>query len=770
MIRGIRTSHMAALAALQLLAHQSVAQNAASGLEEVVVTAQKRSEDINSVPMSVTAISGDQLQALGISDMSQLAKSVPGFTYADSSYGTPIYFIRGIGFFDTSLASKPTVGVYVDEVPLAFPAMTLGAVFDLERVEVLKGPQGTLFGQNATGGAINYIAAKPTDAFDAGVDLGAGNFGSYDVGGFLSGPLSDTFRARFAVKHSQSDGWQKSMTRPGDTLGAKDFTQARMILEWRPLDALTLSLNVNGFIDKSETQAPQFTQTFQQTAGAFLDPRLPTYPRAINNARQADWGYHSEYDLDRDNQLWQSTLRADYEITDDVTLTSLTSYSDFDQEFGQDGDGTALNITDLYIVGQVESFTQELRVAGNMDRGNWVVGVNYSRDTAFEQDDQRLTNASSGHAFDRLGLPPTDLVPQIGSTKFESAAVFANMTYEIVQDLNLQLGARYTDTDIDFSGCALNGGNQTFARGFSLALGYAGTIPLGECVTFSSGTPSVPQLVVDSKSESNVSWRTGLDWNVTADTLLYANISRGYKAGGYPTLPGTNEPQYSPVDQEKITAYEVGIKATLFERTLQLNGAVFYNDYVDKQLKGRTIVPVFGPLEALVNIPKSKVQGAELQINWAPISGLRLGSGITYLDTEVTEGSPGGNYTVFGGAVRTNLKGSEFPYMSEWQISADGEYSFGLTNSLDGFVGVGANYRSKSNGDFLPDPRLDIDAYTLVDVRLGVASSDDKWRATLYGRNITDEYYWVTANRRTDSVVRYAGMPRTYGISLAYRY
>src|SRR5690606_24651261 len=130
---------------------------------------------------------------------------------------------------------------------------------------------------------------------------------------------------------------------------------------------------------------------------------------------------------------------------------------------------------------------------------------------------------------------------------------------------------------------------------------------------------------------------------------LYANISRGYKAGGYPTLPGTNAPQYAPVDQEKITAYEIGVKSTLFGRTLQLDGAVFYNDYVDKQLKGRTIVPVFGPLEALVNIPESRVQGAELQINWAPVAGLRLGTGITYLDTEVTKGSPGGNYTVFGG-------------------------------------------------------------------------------------------------------------------------
>ncbi|HWK52173.1 MAG TPA: TonB-dependent receptor, partial [Steroidobacter sp.] len=325
-------------------------------------------------------------------------------------------------------------------------------------------------------------------------------------------------------------------------------------------------------------------------------------------------------------------------------------------------------------------------------------------------------------------------------------------------------------TDIDFEGCSLNAGNQTFARGFSASLGYTGIIPVGECVTFSTDTPPVPQMVVDSKSESNVSWRTGLDWNVTADTLLYANISRGYKAGGYPTLPGTNAPQYAPVDQEKITAYEVGVKSTLLARTLQMNGAVFYNDYTDKQLKGRTVVPVFGPLEALVNIPKSKVQGAELQVDWAPIAGLRLSSGVTYLDTEVTEGSPGGNYTVFGGSVRTNLKGQAFPYASKWQVSADGEYSFGVNSTLDGFVGVGANYRSETNGDFLPDPRLDIDAYTLIDVRLGVASSDEKWRATLYGRNITDEYYWFTANRRTDSVIRYAGMPRTYGISFSYRY
>src|SRR5690606_32817857 len=169
-------------------------------------------------------------------------------------------------------------------------------------------------------------------------------------------------------------------------------------------------------------------------------------------------GYHSEYDLERDNQLWQATLRADYDINDALTVTSLTSYADFEQAFGQDADGTSLTITDLYIVGEVQSFTQELRLAGTMERGNWVVGVNYSRDEAFEQDDQRLAESSSGHAFAGFGLPPTDLVPQIGATDFESVAVFASATYESAPSLNLQLGARYTDTDIDFAGCALNAG------------------------------------------------------------------------------------------------------------------------------------------------------------------------------------------------------------------------------------------------------------------------------------------------------------------------
>lgn len=746
----------------------SLSTEPSGGIEEVIVTAQKRAESINSVPMSIAAISGDALQSMGVTDTASLSRAVPGLAYSDSSYGTPVYYIRGIGFFDTSLAAKPAVTVYVDEVPLAFPAMTPGAVFDLERVEVLKGPQGTLFGQNSTGGAINYVAAKPTAAFTAGFDAGIGNFDTYEAGGFVSGPVSDTLRYRVAVKHAGSSGWQQSMTRNDDT-GGKDFTQARVLLDWQPVEQLRIGLNLNGFIDKSETQAPQFIGSFQQTATAFVDPRLLTYPLANDNARQADWGEDS-FPYERDNHLWQSTLRLDYDWTDRVTLTSLTSYSKFEEEFGVDTDGTIVDAANFHIVGDVESFNQEIRFAGTYDRGDWVVGFNYAKDDAHEIDTQFTTDASSGHSFDRLGLPPIDQVPQLGDTTFESKAVFGNLKFDLMEHLALQVGARYTETDIDFEGCTINAGNGSYAAGFSLiqrAQGFTGTIAPGECVTFL--TPTQPGLFVDSKSESNTSWRIGLNWTTDLG-LIYASVSRGYKAGSYPTLPGTTPAQYQPVDQEKVTSYEAGFKLTSPARTLQLNGAVFYSDYVDKQLKGRTIVPIFGALESLVNIPKSEVQGAEVELTWLPIAGLRLNTAATFLETEVTEGDPLGNFTILGGTVRSDIEGERFPYTPKWQVNAGAEYEWTLTSSLNALAGTDLIYRSDTNGDFLPDARLDVDSYTLIDVRLGVVTADEKWRVMAYGRNITDKYYWTTATRRTDSIIRFAGMPRTYGLNLSYRF
>ena len=287
------------------------------------MTATRRAQSVNSISMSAIAATGLQLQKLGITSVADLTKMVPGFQATDSGYSQPIYFLRGVGFFDTSLQDKPAVTVYTDEVPLPFSPMTVGASFDLQRVEVLKGPQGTLYGQDSTGGAINYIAAKPTNTPEAGVDGSFGRFNDTDLSLFASGPLTDTLTARIAARHEGAEGWQKSYTSPDERNGAKDFSQARLILDWKPASNFKAELNVNGFYDHGQTQAPQFEGTFLENPSSHLDPQFTGFPTAPDNDRAADWG--QDISLRKHNKFFQTSLRLDYRVSDDVTITSLTA-------------------------------------------------------------------------------------------------------------------------------------------------------------------------------------------------------------------------------------------------------------------------------------------------------------------------------------------------------------------------------------------------------------------------------------------------------------
>ncbi len=210
-------------------------------LQEIVVTAQKRAENINDVPLSIATASGDELRERGIYDPTQLEVLAPGFSYQKSSYGVPVFSLRGVGFYDTTQGVTPAVAVYVDQIPLPYSAMTRGAGLDVERVEVLKGPQGTLFGQNSTGGAVNYIAAKPRDSLGYGTTVDYGRFNALNFEGYLTGPLTSTLRARVAVRVEHQDDRQFSYTRNA-TLGRKEYRAARLLLDWDPISALFHSL------------------------------------------------------------------------------------------------------------------------------------------------------------------------------------------------------------------------------------------------------------------------------------------------------------------------------------------------------------------------------------------------------------------------------------------------------------------------------------------------------------------------------------------------
>ena len=281
-----------------------------------------------------------------------------------------------------------------------------------------------------------------------------------------------------------------------------------------------------------------------------------------------------------------------------------------------------------------------------------------------------------------------------------------------------------------------------------------------------AGPAFTPGLVRSTLDQDNVSWRAGAEWTPTSRTLIYANVSKGYKAGGFPDLAASVASQFQPASQESVQAYEVGFKTTLLERTLQLNGAGFYYDYKDKQILGRVLDPIFGALLKLINVPKSDIAGAELQLVWTPLRGLTVTAGGSYIDSQILD-----HFTNFdpNGAVK-DFNGEAFPNTPKWQFVSDIDYRWDLADGLRAFVGGDLTYQDSTNSQLGELPLLDVKAYALIDLRAGVETRDGAWRVSVWGRNVGNTYYWTAANRDLDTTVRFAGMPATFGMSLSYRY
>ncbi len=766
-----RSILLASAALLAAMPQMAIAQDASAsdtsdtsaerGIAEIVVTAQKREQQLSDVPVSITAASGEQLEKAGVNDVSDLPKLVAGLTYTPSLNSSPILTLRGIGFNEYTLGASPTVSVYVDQVPLPFLPMTRGTTFDLERVEVLKGPQGILFGQNSTGGAINYIAAKPTSTFQAGVDASYGRFDEVNAGGYISGPLSDTLSARLAVRTLQSGDWQQNFTRD-DTQGSQDLLEGRFLLNWEPSTRTKIMLSVSGWRDKSDTPGAQLTgfrlQTPTNTARANLVLAQPLSPA---NARAANW--NTSDPLNRDDRYFQVSLRGDFEMTDELTLTSITAYDDFKEDFSFDRDGTILTVIDIErSLGTIKDYTQELRIAGDMGRLNWVIGGNLMHakvDSSLRIDVGQATNTL-------IGPFPFAISTSVFEQNIDEYAAFANAEFKLTDQLTATGGLRYTDSRREYEGCST--GDAGLSAGFTFLSGLvSGTptppIPVGACVTL--GANGKPGLFRNTLEEDNLSWRGGLSFEPNDDILIYANVTKGYKSGSYPILSASLATQLLPVTQESVLAYEAGFKLSLADRAVQLNGAAFYYDYRDKQVRGNVRVPVFNILERLINVPKSRITGGELQLLVVPVSGLTFNGSVTYLDTKIVEYS-GLNST---GTTR-DFAGERIPYTPKWQANADVEYRFPVGTGLEAYFGGNVTYNSATYSDIGAPAFARIRPFTVIDVRAGFGAEDGTWTVSAYGRNITDEYYWNNAFASQDVTVRYAAKPVTYGVKLAYRF
>jgi outer membrane receptor protein involved in Fe transport len=779
-------SLMSGAAFIPAQAHAQDTAASDGGVPEIIVTAQKRAQSINDVGLTITALGGDALKQQGIQNLRDIAKVVPGLSFADSDHGTPIFTLRGVGFSDNSISGYPTTSVYVDEVPLPFAVMAAHANLDVERVEVLKGPQGTLFGQNSTGGAINYIAAKPTDTLAAGVDATVGRFGQGEANGYIGGPISDTLGVRLSGQYGYGDGWQKSYTRD-DTNGKRNYLNGRMLTVWNPTSALKIQLNLNGWRDRSDPLAPQLAAMNPLFDGAdfgvpglsLVKPRADAYAFAKETPRAADWST----DVTRprgDRWQYQGALRGDLDVTDNVVLTSITSYTKFHTDQTFDLDGTDLELYGFNVRGHIKSFTQELRLAGGEGTAlHWVLGTNYEKSKTYEDQTQYYHDSTVA----TIGFGAT--AAEIAQSSKRNYAFFASGDYEVVPGVTFKAGGRYTNSRQTMNQCNFDTGDGT--TNAAVAFLYGQIHPgkpfpaaIGDCTTLDPVTFE-PSRFLDTLKEHNVSWRVGVDYKVNRDLLLYATVAKGYKAGGWPTTGAFLLSSYGSVKQESLLDYEAGFKAQLLDRKLSINGAAFWYDYRNKQLLGRIKDPVFTALPALVNIPKSRVRGAELEVNAVPTEGLRLNAGLIYLDAKVTE-----YVGVNAAGADRDFSGSAIPFTSKWQYVVSADYSVPMEGNFRPFVGATVSGRSSATAiigsaagarmkagfrSIVPLADLyNLPSYTMLDLRAGIEAQDGDWRLTVWGRNITNEYSISNVIEGNDPVGRYTGQPATYGVTFMHKF
>lgn len=761
-------------------------------IDEIIVTANKRDENLSRVGASIAAFDNTMLENRNIGSAEELAQTVPSMTLVASTHGTPVFTLRGIGFNADSLGVYPAVSVSIDQAPMAFPVLAARSMYDLERVEVLKGPQGTLFGQNSTGGAINYVVAKPTSELDAGFNLSYGRFNEVRGTAYLSGPIDDRLGMRLAIDAGHRDDWQYNYTRK-DSIGEQNYIAARLVTVWEPTDSLKFELNVNGSVDRSEPSALQMIASLPSNPAAptFAELNAPLAPRNLraanwSNAGRAGNAFQSATDPSRpegNRKQFQTFLRADLDVTDDISLTSITTYNRLKQDMVFDLDGSEYEmINNPRDTGTISDFSQELRVS-NAASGSpfrWTLGVNYNHSRVYQfqaiaYGDNSLSNAGTNF------IHITDVE---NTGVMNNYAAFASGEYDVGDQFTLKAAVRYSKSINRNTACDQdNAGDQNLNELFTLLGQLLGgqTVPLapGQCYPLNANNlPGDPYL--GRLSEDNVSWKVGVDFKPSSVTLLYANVSRGYKAGSFPVITASLQEQLFPAQQESVTSYEAGLKTRLLDNKVQFSSAIFYQDYRNKQIQGTVNTLLFGLLQRLDNVPKSRIFGFEAETVIRPINGLTLTGSASYLDSKVNRYT---GVSVFGDV--TDFSGNPLPFAPKWTLVGDIDYRTQLANGGTVFLGGGVNYRTSADtyigGSVLqiPDNGVNrwvsripfkIDGYALVDTRIGYEFPGEKITLSLWGKNIFNQFHVENVISYNDVIARAVGQPASYGVTLKVRW
>jgi iron complex outermembrane receptor protein len=736
---------------------------ASSGIEEIVVTAQRREENLQDVGIAVTALSGQMLTDMNMTMATDITRAVPSLKMNAYSSSQVVFNIRGVSQNDYGDQQEPPVAVYQDDSYASSINVASFPVFDLARVEVLRGPQGTLFGRNATGGAIQFVSNKPTENFEGYATATVGSYSQFIVEGALSGPLSDNVQARIAAISNTDDGYMESIVAGVPDRGGNDHYAVRGQLAWQPSETTDLNLIVRYMKANKETQAGiysqepacpndqfqgEFTQRDQSCAfwGTGPGEGGTGYRNdAITPSRGGDpWKTAETQRSYVDREITGATLHFDWDIGE-LHLVSITDYQDATKFYLEGGDASPVDGVLFYQGSDLEQYSQEFRLSGQMGSHTWVAGL-YGM-----QVDGDYTGKFATPFY---GYDPTIEMAQ----ETTSYAIFAQDEWQFADAWKLIVGARYWSDDRE----GAYFGTAPEVPGLSAPV----TIIFNQNEVSPTGGSITP---ADAKNSfDGVTARVQLDWKPTDDLLLYGSFNRGSKSGGYTFSTGTPyDPDGSltipraflegmPFDEETLDAFELGAKTMLGDSTT-LNVAAFYYDYSDYQAFAQ-----FGPVQTVINLD-AETTGLEAELTSRPIAGLTLRLGASFLDTKVKDVPlPDG----------VTIEDHDLPQAPDFSGNALARYEFGFAGGTVGIQGD-VLYSSEFCFTVLCAPVEQEDAYTVANARLSYDSGDGRWGVAAFVDNLFEEEYRVYAFDSSLFAGVVAGVyarPRWYGLSATYRF
>lgn len=731
----------------------SFSTTAFAQIDEIIVTARKKAENVQDVPISITAFNANAIEELGLEDLSDVAKFAPNVSFdgtaatSGSSIASTI-FIRGIGQTDFTLNSDPGVGVYIDGVYVARSVGGLLDLVDVETVEILRGPQGTLFGKNTIGGAIVVSSKRPSQDGGGYVKIEAGNFARANIKAGLDLPISDTIVANVAVAFLNQDGYQERILQPdAEALGNINRFVGRGRVIWTPSDVFEADLNID-ITHGREQSVPQTVVALDLGTGApFLPAAAGLIPGTTPQVRPefsglgftgAQFANGDFISTDPRETFYGGPSRSNFDIFGaaltmsydfgNVELKSISAYREVLSDFARDSLSSPFLVADTVDNYDQKQLSQELQVLGGFadGRGDYVLGVYYLHE---EGTNSNLVDTSIG------------ALQSGGSVDNESYAVFAQTNFDLTDKFGVTAGIRYTDETKRFDP-GYRGGEQEFivnANGAAIGLPPAGTaIPL----IVSPESLGLGEYY--ENSDDRVDFTFSLNYNVADDVLLYASLSTGFKAGGFSQRigpgPGVPAPDFR---KETVTAYEVGFKSTLLDNTLRLNGAVFFMDYKDLQ-----ITPIFegiGPVTR--NIGDAEIFGLEAEWTYAPNEAFEWSGGIGYLNDKLTSLTPEAAVNVDTTGNQILTLDTQLAKTPEWSINSAMAYRMSVKLDADIVFRGNWSFTSELFNDVLNSPFLRRPSLHLFGA--SVAYETGPWTAGLTVNNLTDEEYIIAGNDET---------------------